>query len=216
MASRKVLIFGAGGHAKVVMDAVEKAGIYEIAFLVDDDPLLKGEEVFGYRVIGDRLILLSDRRRLLVEDAIVAVGKNSARVEVARWLKANGFQLVSAIHPTACLGRGVRIEENTVVMAGVVINSDSKIGSSAIINTAATVDHDCVIGAGVHVAPGCHLCGNVSIGSGTLIGAGTTIVPGVSIGDNSVIGAGSLITDSLPAKVVATGRPAKVVALNNP
>jgi sugar O-acyltransferase (sialic acid O-acetyltransferase NeuD family) len=209
-----VFIVGAGGHAKVVIDIIEKARVHEIAFLVDDEPSLKGTEVCGYSVLGGKDHLLAQGAAVGVQKAVVAIGDNLRRTHVAQWLLEHGFQLITTVHPSAQIARGVTLGNNTVVMAGTVINSDTRIGHSVIINTSASVDHDCIIADGNHIAPGCHLCGSVRIGSHTLIGAGATVVRGVSIGANTVIGAGSVVVADIPANVVALGNPARAVRSN--
>lgn len=201
----RIFVFGASGHAKVVIDIIEKQGLYQVAYLADDDASLKGSEVYGCRVIGGKQELLSGD----IRKGIVAIGSNKARRSVAAWLIENGFELVSAIHPSAQIGRGVDIGSNSVVMAGAVINSDSSIGNDVIINTRASVDHDCRIGNCVHIAPGSILCGTVTVGAGSFICAGTTIIPNLTVGINVIAGAGSTIIRDIPDNVTVVGSPAK-------
>jgi sugar O-acyltransferase (sialic acid O-acetyltransferase NeuD family) len=203
----KIFVFGASGHAKVVIDIIERQGLYEIAFLVDDDPALKGRQVYGYPVLGGKEDLLASDIRL----GIVAIGSNRARSAVAAWLRENGFGFVSAIHPSAQLARGVTVGSGSVVMAGAVINSDSTIGYEAIVNTRVSIDHDCTIGDGVHLAPGSTLCGTVTVGEGTFVCAGATIIPNLTIGSNVTVGAGSTVIRDVPDGVTVVGSPAKTV-----
>lgn len=205
----KIFVFGASGHAKVVVDVIEQQGLYDIVFLVDDDPTLKGNEFYGYRVIGGKRELLEARDQIC--GGIVAIGSNRARIAVAQWLSDNRFPLVSAIHPFAQLGRGVAVSAGTVIMAGAVINSDTNIGRNVIVNTRASVDHDCVIGDGVHIAPGATLCGTVSVGIGSFVCAGATIIPNLTVGNNVIVGAGSTVIGNIPDNVIVVGSPAKVV-----
>ncbi|NVO00996.1 MAG: acetyltransferase [Geobacteraceae bacterium] len=204
---KKIFVFGASGHAKVVIDIIERQGIYDIAFLIDDDPILRGANCYGYRVIGGKQQLLD----YSINQGIVAIGSNSARTAVAVWLKENGFHLVSAVHPSAELGRGVTVGVGTVIMAGAVVNSDTNINSNVIINTRASVDHDCVISESVHIAPGATLCGTVRVGAGCFICAGSTIIPNLTIGSNVIVGAGSTVIRDLPDNVTAVGNPAMIV-----
>jgi len=51
----------------------------------------------------------------------------------------------------------------------------------------------------------------IAIGNNTWVGAGVTVCPGVTVGDNSVIGAGSVVTNDVPAHVVAAGNPCRVI-----
>ncbi|MBT0653124.1 acetyltransferase [Geomobilimonas luticola] len=203
----KIFVFGASGHAKVVIDVIEQQGVYDIAFLADDDPALKGTHIYGYPVIGGKADLLASG----IKRGIVAIGSNKARSSVAAWLSGNGCELVSAIHPSAQLARGVTIGNGTVVMAGAVINSDTSIGFDVIVNTRASIDHDCIIGSGVHIAPGVTLCGTVAVGAGSFVCAGSTIIPNLTIGSNVTVGAGSTVIRDVPDKVTVVGSPAKVV-----
>jgi sugar O-acyltransferase (sialic acid O-acetyltransferase NeuD family) len=207
MMKEKIFVFGASGHAKVVIDIIERQGLCDIAFLVDDDESLKGTEFYGYYVIGGKQELLASTIRC----GIVAIGSNRARSAVASWLTEHGCELVTAVHPTAQLGRGVLIESGTVVMAGAVINSDCHIGRNVIVNTRSSIDHDGTIGDGVHVAPGVVLCGTVCVGDGTFVCAGATIIPNLTIGSNVIVGAGSTVIKNVPDGVTVVGSPAKAI-----
>ena len=204
----KLVVFGAGGHAKVVIDIIEQQGDYEIAGLLDDDPKHQGKQVFGYPVLGTRAelpALLSARLR----HAIVTIGDNASRAAVAAHLDRHGWRFASAVHPRASIGRGVNIGPGSVVMAGCVINADAHVGAQVIVNTGATVDHDCRIEDAVHIAPGCHLCGRVSVGQGSLVGAGTTVTPNVRIGNRVAVGAGSTVIRDVADDAKIFGSPAR-------
>lgn len=203
----KIFVFGASGHAKVVIDIIERQGLYSIMFLVDDDPCLKDSEFYGYRVIGGKHELLEARDHICC--GIVAIGSNQARIAVADWLADNQFRLVSAIHPMAQLGRGVTVADGTAIMAGAMINSDSRIGRNVIVNTRTSIDHDCTIEDGVHIAPGATLCGTVKIGYGSFVCAGATIIPNMTIGHNVIVGAGSTVIRDVPDCTLVAGSPAR-------
>jgi len=205
----KIFIFGASGHGKVVIDIIEKQGIYEIAFLVDDNSALKGSRFFGYDVIGGREDLLSLSAR--PSHCIVAVGNNQFRSAIASWLEEKSFQFISAAHPTACLGRGVFVDAGSVIMASAVVNSDSHVGRNVIINTRASIDHDCIIEDNVHLAPGTTLCGAVRVGGSTFVCAGATVIPNISIGKNVTIAAGATVIKNVPDNVTVAGVPARVI-----
>ncbi|MRR54718.1 MAG: acetyltransferase [Deltaproteobacteria bacterium] len=209
----RVFVFGASGHAKVVLDIIERQGCFKVDFLVDDDPALKGRRFFGYDVLGGRDELF-DYRQKGASAGIVAIGSNSARRKVAGWLIDNGFGLVTAIHPSAVLSRGVVVGDGTVLMAGTVVNADVVIGNNVIVNTGVTIDHDCFIGDGVHIAPGTTLCGTVHVGGNTFIGAGVTVIPNITIGSNVVVGAGATVVRNVPDGVQVMGTPARIVNKN--
>jgi sugar O-acyltransferase (sialic acid O-acetyltransferase NeuD family) len=204
----KIVVFGAGGHAKVVIDIIERQGNYEIAGLLDDDIRHKGERFFGYPVLGTRAQLPALISPQLCH-AIVTIGDNASRAAVAAYLDQHGWRFANAIHPSASIGRGAEIGPGSVVMAACVVNSDATLGSQVIINTGATVDHDCRIEDTVHIAPGCHLCGGVRVGRGSLVGAGTTVTPGVKIGKNVIVGAGSAVNRDVADGTKVSGSPAK-------
>jgi sugar O-acyltransferase (sialic acid O-acetyltransferase NeuD family) len=202
-----IFVYGASGHAKVVIDIIEKQGLHSVAFLVDDDPALKGARVYGYQVLGGREELLEAADQ--VDGGLVAIGNNRVRTAVAGWLVQKGFPLVCAVHPGAQVARGVSIAGGTVVMAGAVINSDSRIGANVIVNTRAGIDHDCTIGDGVHIAPGVTLCGTVSVGAGSFVCAGATVIPNLSIGAGALVGAGSTVIRDVPERHLVAGSPAR-------
>ena len=203
----KVFVFGASGHAKVVIDILERTPDIEVAFAIDDAPAVKGRSLCGHPIIGGRDELLAHRAQATA--GIVTIGDNSARRDIAAWLVAQGFQLGRAIHPAAILARAVIIGDGTVIMAGCVINTDTSVGANVIVNTGSTIDHDCAIGDGAHIAPGCHLCGGVRVGVGSFLGAGTTVVPGVRIGAKVVVGAGSTVLDHVADGARVAGSPAR-------
>jgi sugar O-acyltransferase (sialic acid O-acetyltransferase NeuD family) len=203
----KIFVFGASGHAKVVIDIIEREGRYEIAFLVDDDLSLKGSDFYGYPVIGGKEDLLAMTDAPL--KAIVAIGSSAVRCKVSAWLSEHGFDRVSAIHPSAQISRGVQVGKGSVVMAGACINADTQIGEDVIVNTQASVDHDCLIGDGVHLAPGSTLCGTVTIGAQSFVCAGSTIIPNLTVGKKSTVGAGSVVIRDVDDFDVVTGVPAK-------
>lgn len=204
----RLIVFGAGGHAKVVIDAAERSGRFEVAGILDDNPASWGTDIFGYRVIGN----ISSIRHHGCE-AIVAIGSNYARERIGREFANRGIELATIVHPRAQLSRGVRIGSGTVLMAGSIVNADTCLGSAVIINTGATVDHDCRIGNAVHIAPGVTICGGVMIGGRVLVGAGATICPGVVVGDDAIIGAGACATRPVTAGSTVVGTPARPLCL---
>lgn len=204
-----VIVFGASGHAKVIIDLIEKQGQLLVTGLVDDNPALNGQDIYGYKVLGNKEELKPQH----VKQCVVAIGDNRVRNDVAQWLVKNDFDLAKAIiHPSVQLARGVSIGDGSVVMAGSVVNSDTIIANNTIINTGASIDHDCTIGNTVHIAPGATICGGVSVGDLTLIGAGAVICPNVKIGKNVIVGAGATVLKDVVDNVSVVGTPAKVIS----
>lgn len=207
-----LLVFGASGHAKVIMDIVEKGHAYEIGYVADDKTTLKGGSIYGYSIVGGRQELLDGAGLLCGMHTVVAIGDNRIRADIAEWLCANGAVLSQAlVHPFVQAARGVTIGDGSVVMAGAIINSDAQIGKNVIVNTGALIDHDCRIGNAVHVAPGVTLCGGITVGEGSLIGAGTVIHPNVCVGRNVIIGAGATVLGDVQDNLRVAGTPAKPI-----
>ncbi len=203
--AKPLIIFGASGHAKVVIDVVEREKSYDIDWLVDDDPKLLGLEICGYQIAGDRSALLTRAKDVEKHSILIAIGQNQTRTDIAHWVKQHGYELATAMDPSAEISRRASIGHGSVIMPGCVINADTTIGENCIINTSASVDHDCKIGNGVHIAPGAALCGGVTVGDTTLVGAGAIIIPGVTVGKNAMIAAGSTVTKDLGDGVKVAG-----------
>ena len=211
MSDKGILIFGASGHAKVVIDIAEKSGVL-VRALFDDNAALHGQMVYGYEVLGGKDALLAPVNLLRAHRVVVAIGDNAIRLKVAAWLIANGGSLCDAlVHPSAQLARGASFGAGSVVMAGTVINSDSRIGRNAIVNTGALIDHDCIIGDAVHVAPGVTLCGGIEIGNNSLIGAGAVVRPNLHLGKDVTVGAGATVLSDIEDGMTVVGSPAKPI-----
>lgn len=203
----RIAVAGAGGHAKVVADALLAAGKDEFAGFLDDDPASWGLQILGYPVLGP-LTAWSNKK---IDGIVVAVGENAARKLMFEQLMAAGATLVSVVHPRALLGRGVRLGRGVVALANVVVNAGSSIGENVILNTACSVDHDNEIAPHVHLAPGVHTAGGVRIGEGAFLGIGASVLPNISIGAWAIIGAGAVVTAAVPDRVTVVGAPAKKI-----
>jgi sugar O-acyltransferase (sialic acid O-acetyltransferase NeuD family) len=204
----KIIIYGASGHGKVVADIVSAMSDVELIGFVDDHEADKKRMVGSIPVLGGEGVL-SGVLREGVEGAIVAIGRNDVRLQKANTLKAMGFRLHTAVHPSVVIAGDVKIGEGTVLMPGVVINASARIGAYVIVNTSATVDHDCILGDGCHLSPGVHLAGNVSVGMGSHIGIGACIIQNMEVGAWSTVGAGAVVIRNVPAGQTVVGNPAR-------
>jgi|MTBAKSStandDraft_1061840.scaffolds.fasta_scaffold01656_23 sugar O-acyltransferase (sialic acid O-acetyltransferase NeuD family) len=198
-----IFLFGASGHAKVVIDIIEREKRYVISCIVDDNPALQGTSVWGYIVRGGRDEITAGKG--MPWQAVVAIGDNGIRRGIGDWLEERRVSLVSVVHPSAQIGRDAVIGAGSVVMANVAVNPGSVIGRNVILNTGACVDHDCVVADNVHIAPGSTLCGSVRVGRGTFIGAGSTVIQNISIGSNVFVGAGTVVVKDIPDNTKVTG-----------
>jgi sugar O-acyltransferase (sialic acid O-acetyltransferase NeuD family) len=208
---KRIIVWGASGHAKVVADIIRLRADFEIVGFLDSvNPERRLTEFCGAHIIGGEEQLDSLRQQG-VDHLIFGFGNCEGRLLLAPRATSKGFQLARAIHPSAVIASDVILDPGVVVAAGAVINTGSHIGENAIINTSASVDHDCMIGAAAHVCPGAHLAGQVTVGEATWIGIGSTIMDHLSIGSHSLVGAGSVVIRSIPDRVVAYGNPARVM-----
>lgn len=201
----EVVVFGAGGHAKVVADVLRSAGVVVRAFLASES----GGSIDGIPVLEEGAAVDELVASAQLPGAIVAIGDNGVRARVAARVRERGFALVNAISPTAYLAHDVVLGSGILIAPQAAINAASVIGDDVIINTGATVDHDNRIAAGAHIAPGSHLAGNVSVGERTFLGVGTAVIPEITIGADSVIGAGSVVIRDIPPRTRAWGNPAR-------
>lgn len=203
---KKLLVIGASGHGKVVVDIAMKMNKWENIAFLDDNPLIT--ECMGFGVVGNT----ADAFKFADEaDIFVAVGNNKIREAVQNKLESAGIEPPLLIHPSAIVGLAVEVGIGTVIMAGVVINSATRIGKGCIINTAATVDHDNRIADFVHVSPGAHLAGMVVIGQKTWIGIGSTISNNLTITGDCKIGAGAVVVKDITESGTYVGVPARSI-----
>ncbi len=195
-----IVVFGSGGHAKVVIDALQQEGKRNILAIVD--PLQAGIELHGYKI-------QADANHLAKGAFVVAIGDNSRRRDIFNKLCQDGWSPTAVSHPGSILAPDVQVGAGSVILAGAIINTATIIRENCIINTGATVDHDCRIGAHSHIAPGCNLAGKVQIGEGAFLGIGTKVIPGIQIGSWSQTGAGSAVIENVGNDIVVVGVPAK-------
>lgn len=202
-----MFLYGASGHAKVIIDSLKAMGVL-VSGLFDDNPEVK--MLLDYPVFGP-----FDAERLGNNSLIVSVGVNTTRRNIVDKLPLD-IAYGKAIHPSAIVSGYASVGNGTVVMQGAIIQASAVVGAHCIINTGASVDHDCHVGDFVHVSPHATLCGNVSVGEGSWIAAGATIIPGIKIGKWCVIGAGSVVTKDIPDYSLAAGNRCKIIKTINP
>ncbi len=207
VAKTRVLVYGAGGHGRVVLDAALRVPQLRVVGVLDDDPVLCGQKVLGVQVLGDRSILLQARFRAC--RVIVAIGNCALRERAADSVIVAGRAFATVVHPTAFLARGVRVDDGAAILPLAVVHTGATIGKHAIVNTGAIVEHDCRVGDFVHVACGARLAGAVVVGRGALIGVGASVAPGVRIGEMAVVGAGAAVVDEVLPGTLVGGVPAR-------
>lgn len=205
---KNILIYGASGHAKMIIDSIEKQNNYNIKGFVDSYKPLH-LSIYNYKIIGNLDTLPELIKTHNIEGIVIAVGDNYARQMAYKNIIniAPQLQFVSIIHPTAVIAKDVKIEEGTAVMANAVVNASAKVGKVCILNTASTLGHDSEMADFSSLASGVHIGGNVQIGFCSAISLSATIIQNISIGDYTVVGAASLVLKPIGNYKLAFGSP---------
>lgn len=206
----KCVIMGAGGHGRVVLDILLSARKYQPVGFLDSNPALHGRRMDGLPILGG-LSALADLLAQGVTSAVVAIGDNGIRREMAEQIEQAGFELVNAIHPSANLAHNVTLGRNVVIAAGALVCAHCQIGDSVILNTGCIVDHETMIGTAAHVCPGARIAGRVAIGAGAFVGIGATVLQGLRIGCEAVVGGGAVVINDIEPLTTVVGVPARVL-----
>lgn len=202
---KRLLILGAGGQGKVVLDLALTCEEWDKISFLDGGKI--GEEVLGYPVIGD-----FREYELLREEythAIVAVGNNDLRLRLTEALLETGYEVPIFIHPSAVVSQFSNIGVGTIVMPQVVINVSAQVGKACIVNTGVIIEHDCQVGNGVHLSPSATLGGTVNIGDKSWICLGAKVINNIAIGESVTVGAGAVVIDDISKIGTYVGIPAK-------
>ncbi|MBU3126093.1 NeuD/PglB/VioB family sugar acetyltransferase [Clostridium tagluense] len=210
----KIVLVGAGGHCKVIIDIIKSTSKYDIVG-VTDKAYACGEEalVLDIPIIGDDSIL-KELYNTGVKNAFVCVGALQnivLRDKIYMELLAIGFNIPALIHKGAIVSPYANVAFGTCVMAGVIINPGAFIEENCIINTGAVIEHDCKVQRNTHISPRASIAGGVNVGCNTHIGMGSSIIQSVQIGNNVIIGAGAVVIENIVDNVVAVGIPAKII-----
>ncbi|MFW9829663.1 MAG: acetyltransferase [Candidatus Thorarchaeota archaeon] len=210
----KVIIIGAGGHARVVYECLRHdKNIEPVAFI--DNKFGDGSElIMNLPVLGPHSVI-PDLIKNGIKGFIVGVGDNKIRALHFKKFKKLGLEPINAIHPTADIASNVKIGKGVCISLSSTVNTNAEIGDNSIINTGVIIEHEDHIGENVHIAPGTSIAGRVNVKNGTFIGIGSVVKEYLNIGENVIIGAGSVVLNDVPDDVVVVGSPAKVIKKND-
>ncbi|WP_457279354.1 acetyltransferase [Polaromonas sp. P5_D5] len=197
-----LIVFGAGGHGRVVADAALRGKRWTHIVASDRDPqrchgeLLPGVDLLGVQGLAVFPYLIH-----------IAIGNNLSRErEAVLW----GYsRLASLIHPAAQVSPFCTIGEGCFAAACAVIAPSARVGVCVIVNHGAVVDHDALVGSFSHIAPNAVLGGEVKVGQRVLIGSGAVVLPGIVIADDVTVGAGAVVRANLVDAGVYAGVPAR-------
>jgi UDP-perosamine 4-acetyltransferase len=206
-AQTEIVLFGAGGHAKVVIETCIGTSFRPVACLGES----RWSNLVGVPVASEAGA--TDWLTKGVRLAFIAIGSNPIRERVAAKARELGFELATIVSPDARVSPTAKLGAGTVVMAGAIVQVEAEIGELGIVNTGASVDHECKLGRAVHVAPHATLCGNVVTGDRVWIGAGSTVIEETTIADDVFIAAGAaVVRDVERAGSRVAGVPARLLS----
>lgn len=207
---KPVLIFGAKGLGKSVIEIFKSNGVV-IYGVLDDDKSMHGKEISEISVLGstddDNFLKILGGKC----EAFVAYDDNKLKKSFVEMLNDRKVMPVNAIHKSAIISDSAILHHGNLVNSRVVIGAFSKIGNHCILNSGAILDHEVSLGDFVQVGAGTIINANVEIENGAFIGSGVTIVSGIKIGKNARIGAGSLVIENVKDGKTVFGNPAKAV-----
>lgn len=192
-AKKEIVLIGAGGHCRSVIDVIEHIGEYRIVGLVGMSSEA-GRKVLGYTVIGTD----DDLDRLVKEysDFHIALGfirSPQRRVDLWNWLTEHKVNMPVLISPLAYVSVHAVVGAGTIVMHQALVNASAIVGNNVIINTKALIEHDAFVGDHSHIATAAIINGGVRVGSGSFVGSGAVTRQGAEIPDGSFIKANSTV-----------------------
>ena len=191
---KKIVLFGAGGHAISCIDVIERENKYKIEFILDKYSSKK--KIKNYRVIKESDENLKFLIKNKIYNVLITIGQiesSNIRVNLFKKLKKKGFKFPIIKSPFSIISKNSNINEGTIVLHNVVINSEAKIGKNCIINSSSLIEHGVIVGDNTHISTGAIINGDCSIGKNSFIGSGAIIRQGVKIKDYSFVKMGCLI-----------------------
>ena len=206
-----VILLGAGGHARVLIDILRLRAIPLLGVAVPE-PSEIDRSTHELCVIGDDEAVCSySPGAVLLVNGLGAIKITEKRQRIFEYFKCRDYYFTQVIHPSAVISHDVHLAEGVQIMAGAVIQTGSRVGKNTIVNTRASVDHDCLIGDHVHLAPGVTLSGGVVVGAKTHIGTGAVVIQGIRIGKKATVAAGAVVVSDIADHAMVGGIPARMM-----
>jgi sugar O-acyltransferase (sialic acid O-acetyltransferase NeuD family) len=205
---KKVVLIGAGGHARVLLDILQEWGEDEVLGLLDQNSARWGQSLMGCPILGDD----QDLSRYGATHFVVAVGSlGDTGLRRKLWARgeAAGLEPLTVVAPSAVVSRWAELGSGAQIMPAAVVNAGARLGAGVILNSTALVEHDCDLGEFCHVASGAVLAGGVVLEPDVHVGAGASIRQGIRVGAGALVGAGAAVVKDVPAGARVAGVPAK-------
>ncbi len=186
MSNGDIVIVGAGGHAKIIVELLgEKVRAYSDEVEVD---------WLNAKYLGNDDVAV---KTFVPNNFIMGLGGSSweeleRRMVIFRRYIKSGRNAPPICHPNAIISESAKIDQGAVILAGAIVQPNAFIGEAAIVNTGAIIEHDTHIGAGSHIAPRSVVLGGASVGKCSMVGAGAIVLPRSKVGNRKTISANSL------------------------
>lgn len=212
--TEKCLVFGAGGHARVLIDTLLTEKKVDPVIIFEKNSSLWGKELYGIPILSDTTPYLEILKKGITRFVVGIGGDPMIRQQLYEGAISAGLKPHTTIHPSASVSLKASLGQGVQILPISIVNAGATIGNNVIINSGAIVEHDCIIGDHVHIASGSTLASTVKVGTSTHIGAGASIKQCLLIGDHVIIGAGAVVIKDIPSGVTAFGVPAVVQEKN--
>lgn len=193
---KPVIVLGAGGHAKVIIDILsqKKINILGMATLNNSK-----KANYDFKILSDEEVIANfDSEEINLVNGLGSLPNDNKRYELSKKYLDFGYKFINIIHTSSIISKSTKILDGAQIMAGVIIGPGCKVGEGTIVNSQSSIDHDCEIENYSHICPGVVCSGNVKIGSFVHISTGVSIINNISIGDNSIIYPGVTLVKDVP------------------
>lgn len=201
---KKLLIIGAGGFAKSIIESINHTEFELVGFI---DTYKQGYHQ-GYPIVANDINEIENPKDYIY---FIGVGDPKYRFHFLLLLKEYNLPLMNIIDSTALLSRNVELGEGIYIGKMCIVNSDTKLSDGVVINTRSLIEHGNQIGVCSNISTNVVLNGDVNVGEQTFIGSCTVVNGQIVIGNHSTIGSGSVVIKNIPNKVVVAGSPTRLI-----
>lgn len=206
MEDKSVVMIGAGGHGKSVLNVLWQMGL-DVEVVIDDSPEKCGQDLLGVPIVSYDSPQAKEKGR----QAVIAIGDNAARKSVAESFAH--FEWLHAVSPLATVYPHAKVGKGSVVLPGAIIGADAVVGEHVIVSALSAIAHDSFVGDFAHIASGVMVAGGAKVMEGAFLAIGSNVIPGVTIGAWAMLGAGATAVRDIPDYAKAYAHPAKVFNL---
>lgn len=207
---KNLIIIGAGGYAKSVLDSVDYMNFKMTGYIDDIKPV--GTIHQGYPVLGSGIECLENPADYVF---FIAIGNNYKRKVWFDKLKERNLSLINVIDKSALVSNAATIGEGSFIGKLAILNHGSSVGDNCVINTRALIEHGCKINNHVNISTNATLNGDVVCEEGSFIGSGTVINGQLTIGEWALVGSGAVVINDVDKNKTVVGVPAKEIQSNN-